>query len=607
MSGRMHRKAMSGEMDGGSLIPPQVVAVEEGRQEMLKQSHIKVDSRYFAIDPNLDFEASTILCEDRVYTSDQTPDPTQPLTWTIQPQFNVFRSLSESRFVFLLSAVVGTSPVTANLNGLTIVPKPYWSALFVNNLVININNVAVNDQHSRTTQYAHFIKTVMTEGNLKTAYISNAPSIYTNANSIGTFALYLNDMVGVAGEDIRTLSEGIINTDYVAGLDEISSYTNLVLATIAGSSSTFLGQNVDAGIGSVFPISQYVNITSGVGVVPTSSPTKVNLELTYRPRDGIWQQPKLLPPGVNLNYVMNLNTLGTFCSGYTTFTAPYGFASGGIDFWGLNPDAFGVPYTYTIVRAQYVERQYTCTQTALKAYQSLIMRQPLYYSCLTSNTLLFPVQATQTSVQLTNVFSGRLPNIVVVALLNQSPATPAPGASTTTTPTQGNSYQLLTYSPLPGRDRSWSTASPPVRLPADCINSALLTVNGRVYPHLWTSNMQSGSNQDLSQWYEQYRQCSLVCKSNGRDEVGNLAMDYRMDNPLLSFGEFKANLTLLCFNIRRNGTVISKSGDKEVGGIDLLVNINGTAHPGAQLMIVGLNTDSLMSVTDGGSTTSFVF
>ena len=45
----------------------------------------------------------------------------------------------------------------------------------------------------------------------------------------------------------------------------------------------------------------------------------------------------------------------------------------------------------------------------------------------------------------------------------------------------------------------------------------------------------------------------------------------------------------------------------EVGGIDLLVNINGTLHPSAQLLISGVNTDSLMSITDGGSTTSFVF
>lgn len=594
MSRRMNK---AHEMEGEGLIPPQVVAVEQGRQEMLKASHIKVNSNYFAIDPNLDFDASTILCEDRVYTSDQTPDPTQPLTFTIQPQFNVFRSLSESRFVFLLSAVIGTTPVNAAGAVLNLVPKPYWSALFVNNIVININNVAVNDQHSRTTQYAHFVKTVLTEGNLKTTHVLN-PVIASIAAGVYT---PVGNFYGAASDDLRTLSEGIINTDYWAGLDENTNYTNTVLGTIAGSGCTFLGGGVDTTL--VYPAGMYVDYNTGTSVLPNGpAPTKVSIELTYRPRDGIWQQPKLLPPGVNLNYVLNLNTLGTWCNGYASIGAA-SVPSGAV-FYGINPDTFAVPYTYTIVRAQLFERQYTSTQTLLKSYQSLIMRQPLYFSCLTSNTLLFPVATTQTSVQLTNVFSGRLPNIVVVALLNQSPNTSSVGA---VAGTSGNVSQLLTYSPLPGRDRSYSTANPPIRLSADCINSVVLTVNGRVYPHLWSSNMGSLSNQDLSQWYEQYRQCSLVCKGNGRQEVDNLNLSYKMDNPLLTFGEFKANLTLCCFNIRRNGTVIKNSGDKEVGGIDMLVNINGTNHPSAQLMIVGVNTDSLMTITDGGSTTSFVF
>ena len=585
MSRRMNR-----EMEGGSLIPPQVVAVEEGRQEMLKQSHIKVDSRYFAIDPNLDFESSTILCEDRVYTSDQTPDPTQPLTFTIQPQFNVFRSLSESRFVFLLRCVIGTSSVIPGTNpgNLIIIPKPYWSALFVNNLVININNVACNDQHSRTTQYAHFIKTALLEGNLKVAHATNVMT----GSGAGTSIQLVGQCYGIAGEDLRTLSEGIINTDYFTGLDEPWNYTNTVLAMIAGfgcSFSSVTGFDQPSPPNNIYP----APITSYTG--------QVNIELTYRPRDGIWQQPKLLPPGVNLNYVLNMNTLGVWANGYVV-PQLQPVTTNGLYYFGVNPETTLTPYSYSIIRAQYYERQYTSTQTALRAYQSLIMRQPLYFSCLTSNTLLFPVAATQTSVQLTNVFSGRLPNIVVVALLNQNPNQVA---GNTTTSCKGNYQQLLTYSPLPALDRAYDTSSN--LLPADCISSTVLTVNGRVYPHLWTSNMQSHSNQDLSQWYEQYRQCSLVCKDSGRPECGNLSLDYKMDNPLLSFGEFKANLTLLCYNIRRNGTVLVKSGDKEVGGIDLLVNINGTAHPNAQLMICGLNTDSLMSITDGGSTTSFVF
>jgi hypothetical protein len=590
-------------MDGGALIPPQVVAVEEGHQEMLKQSHIKVDSRYFAIDPNLDFEASTILCEDRVYVCDQTPDPTQPITWTIQPQFNVFRSLSESRFVFLLSAVLGTSPINTAGGRLQLIPKPYWSALFVNNFVININNVACNDQHSRTAQYAHFVKTVMTEGNLKTAHAINPAVVSLSGVSPDYILSTLSNAYGFASDDLRTLSEGIINTDYWAGLDELTSYTNIVMATVAGFGCVFGDPATGIDTYLPVPISAYNDVFTGdtaLGTLPAS--LKVSIELTYRPRDGIWQQPKLLPPGVNLNYVMNMNTLGTWCSGFCSFSSPA--INTGIDFQGINPDSTTVPYTYTIVRAQYYERQYTCTQTALKAYQSLIMRQPLYYSCLTSNTLLYPIATTQTTVQLTNVFSGRLPNIVVVALLNQSPNTVVAGVLGTGS---GNISQLLTYSPLPARDRSFSATVPTTLRPADCISSVLLTVNGRVYPHLWTSNMQSRSNQDLSQWYEQYRQCSLVAKSAGREEVGNLSLDYKLDNPLLSFGEFKANLTLCCFNIRRNGTVITKSGDKEVGGIDLLVNIAGTTHPSAQLMVVGINTDSLATITDGGSTTSFVF
>lgn len=596
MSRRMRRSQV--EMEGGELVPPQVPAIEEGHQEMLKKSHIKVDSRYFAIDPNLDFEASTILCEDRVYSSDQTPDPTQPLTWTIQPQFNVFRALSESRFVFLLDVIPSTT------RSIQTIPKPYWSALFVNNFVVNINNVACNDQHSRTAQYAHFIKTVMLEGNLSTQYILNP---VTEVNPATSAVIPSSQMYGSAGDDCRTLSEGILHTDYWAGLDELTSYNNQVMATVAGFAG-LVGSTSDASpsllVSPIYPS----NICEVEGLTENSG--NVSIELTYRPRDGIWQQPKLLPPGVNLNFVMNLSTIGTWASGYVQ-TGVVVDASASMPFFGVNPDSLTVASTYTISRAYYYERQYTITQTGLKAYQSLIMRQPLYYTCLTSNTLLFPVSASQQSVQLTNVFSGRLPNIVVVALLNQSAnqlatvnqASPLPAGAV------GNSHQFLTYSPLPGRDRSYTSANGNLTS-ADCISSCVLTVNGRVYPHLWSSNMLPRSNRDLSQWYEQYRQCALISRVDGRGDGGsnnNLDLAYKYDCPLLSFGEFKANFTLLCFNIRRNGTLVNRSGDKEVGGLDILVNINGTSHPNAQLMVVGLNTDSLMTITDGGSTTSFVF
>jgi len=578
------------KMDGGSLIPPQVVAVEEGRQEMLKQSHIKVDSNYFAIDPNMDFESSTILAEMRVYTSDQVPDPTQPITFTIQPQFNVFRSLSESFFVFLLQCNIGSTPITPGTGpgNLAIIPKPYWSALFVNNFTININNVACNDQHSRTAQYAHFVKTVLVEGNLKQSLNVSVP---TGAGP-GTTIILSSNCYGIAGEDTRTLTEGIVNTDYWAGLDSPWSLTNNVLGSIAGYGCSF--SNVSL-ISAYPPVGVDGAATAIVGY------GKVNIELTYRPKDGIWSQPKFLCPGVNLNYVFNLNSLGTFCNGYITLAnAPY--TPNGLHYFSVNPDTTLTPYTYSIVRAQYYEKQYTSTQTCLRAFQSLIMRQPLYYSCLTSNTLLYPVAATQTSVQLTNVFSGRLPNIMVIALLNQSPLDPPSNASPAV---QGNTQQLLTYSPLPAGDRSFSKLN--ALLPADCISSCILTTNGRIYPHLFSTNMLPHSNQDLSQWYDQYKQCCLIAKAHNREDCENLNLTYKMDNPLLSFGEFKANLTLWCFNIRRNGTVISRSGDKEVGGVDVLVNINGTAHPNAQLMIVGINTDSLLTLTDGGSTSSFVF
>ena len=565
---------MSGQhTEGGSLINPQVVAVEEGHQEMLKQSHIKVDSRYFAIDPNLDFESSTILCEDRVYVSDQAPNPTQPLTFTVQPQFNVFRSLAESRFVFTVQAVI-----PAGVSNFVLIPKPYWSQLFVRDFTCNINNVAVNDQHSRTASYAGFIKIIMTQGNLKNVSITNVILQSGVAPSIQNFA----SVSQWAGDDTRTLQEGIVNIDVLCGEDWLFGYNNMVMAMTAGPGNSFGNQQIQYASGTGLPLSG-----------------KVNLELTYRPQDGIWRQPKLLPPGVNLNYIFNLNTLGVWCNGYQPVQ------NTGINSYSQNPDSINV--TFNVLKAQYYERQYTCTQTALKAYQGLIMRQPLYYTCMTTNTLLYPVPSTQQSLQLTNVFSGRLPNIIVVGLLNQSPgpySTPFGGST-------GNIYPLKTYSPiLTSMDSYVNNGTTNVPSTADCIQSLQLTVNGRTYPHLWSSNMQPFTQQDLSQWYEQYRQCSLITALNGRTDGeanSNFDTKYKYDNPILTKAEFQSQCTFCCFNIRRSGTVMNCSGDKEVGGIDLLVNINGVNHPGAQLLISGINTDSLMSVTDGGSTTSFVF
>ena len=565
------RTKQSSQMKGGALIPPQVVAVEEGHQEMLKQSHIKVDSRYFALDPNLDFESSTILCEDRVYVSDQAPSATQPITFTIQPQFNVFRSLAESRFVFTVQAVI---PV--GISNMVLIPKPYWSQLFVRDFTANINNVAVNDQHSRTAPYAGFIKILLTQGNLKNVSINSSIAQSGVAPSFVNIA----QISQWAGDDTRTLQEGIVNLDSFVGVDYLFGYNNMVMAMTAGPGNSFGQQQI-----------QYA--LSGL---PQSG--TVNLELTYRPQDGVFRQPKLLPPGVNLNYIFNLNTLGVWCSGYQPVQATALLTN-----FSQNPDSLGI--TFNVTKAQYYERQYTCTQTCLKAYQSLIMRQPLYYSCMTSNTLLYPVASGVQSVQLTNVFSGRLPNVVVVGLLNQSPT-----VYSTVTGT-GNIYPLKTYSPIvTSYDSYVYNGSANVISTADCIASAQMTVNGRTYPHLWTSSMLPFSQQDLSNWYEQYRQCSLMIALDGRsDDQANSNYDtrYKFDNPILTKAEFASQCTFLCYNIRRSGTTMQCSGDKEVGGIDLLVNINGTLHPNAQLMVVGINTDSLMSITDGGSTTSFVF
>jgi hypothetical protein len=529
-------------MEGGALIPPQVVAVEEGHQEMLKQSHIKVDSRYFAIDPNLDFESSTILCEDRVYVSDQTPSATQPITFTIQPQFNVFRSLAESRFVFTVQAVIPAIPF-----GLALIPKPYWSQLFVRDFTANINNVAVNDQHSRTAPYAGFIKILLTQGNLKASTLNYTQAlVVSGANTISN--IYLSSL---AGDDTRALQEGIINIDTFNGEDFLWSYNNIVMSQVGGASSNFGSQTIVQ--------SQTYNAGGGANRL------NVAVELTYRPQDGVFRQPKLLPPGVNLNYIFNLNTIGVWCNGYSTVqptAAPTSMV------YSQNPDLLGV--TFTVLKAQYYERQYTCTQTCLKAYQSLIMRQPLYYSCMTSNTLLYPISQTQQSIQLTNVFSGRLPNVVVVGLLNQSASPFAPVGS------NGNIYPFKTYSPCPPIMDSYVNVGLPLvntQSTGDCITSAQMTVNGRTYPHLWSSNMQPFSQQDLSNWYEQYRQCSLMIALDGRgDDQSNSNYDtrYKFDNPILTKAEFASQCTFLCYNIRRSGTTMQASGDKEVGGIDFL-------------------------------------
>jgi hypothetical protein len=558
---------------GGALIPPQVVAVEQGHQEMLAQSHIKVDSRYFAIDPNLDFESSTILCEDRLYVSDQIPNPLQPITFTVQPQFNVFRSLSESRFVFSIRVYNPTGLALAAI------PKPYWSQLFIRDFTCNINNVACNDQHSRTASYAGFIKILLTQGNIKSStYNLLAPQAQGGQVEVNSFAC----------DDTRTLQEGIVNIDTCNGMDWFVAYNNVVMSFVSGS--------IYNSIMATYP---YRTTANNYNIFKPNSV----IELTYRPQDGLFLQPKLLPPGVNINYVLSTSILSDWMSGYNTGNYLNYQA-------GPSTNLTKIGGTYTILKAQYYERQYTPTQTALRAYQSLIMRQPLYYSCMTSNTILYPIPTTSPSIQLTNVFSGRLPNIIVIGMLNQSPS----ATNYSYQALGGNYFLYKTYSPIPAMMDAIVNILPapslPTPAPGDCIQSVELTVNGRTYPHLWTSDMLPFSNQDLSQWYEQYRQCALISKLNGREDSScnsNYDTKYKYDNPILTKAEFQSQCTFLCFNIRRSGTIMNNSGDKEVGGIDMLVNINGTNHPNAQLLVCGINTDSLMTLTDGGSTTSFVF
>jgi len=327
----MSRRTNNKNMDGGALIPPQQVAVEAGHQEMLKDTHVKVDNRYFAVDPNLDFESSTILCEDRVYVSDQTPNPLYPITFTIQPQFNVFRSLSESRFVFTVQAY------GSGLE-LAIIPKPYWSQLFINNFTININNVSCGDQHSLTASYAGFIKILLTQGNIKTASVS-AFNLYEIGNP--------PSIIAYAGDDTRTLQEGIVNLDTANGVDWYSSYNNLVMSFVSGS--------VYNPMGLIIPY-----YTQAIADLVLNISYLTVVELTYRPQDGIFLQPKLLPPGVNLNYIFSTTSIGTWANGY--LQANYLNQDTGPS---INLDGNG--YNYLIKKAQYYERQYTPTQTALKA------------------------------------------------------------------------------------------------------------------------------------------------------------------------------------------------------------------------------------------------
>jgi hypothetical protein len=556
----------------GVLENPAMPAVSAGHQEQLKMSHVKVDENLFGVDPNMDFCSSQINVEDRVYICDTTPTALNPISWTVQPQFNMFKSLSESRFVFQVS-LSGTN----HTNGAvfttgtywTYFPKAYFSALFVTDFTANINNVNCSDQHSSTAQYAHFIKTILLDANIKSC---NSGSIETyNFNQAGNVVASWA-LPTVAGDDSRTLTEGIISTDWLNGLTSSQSAHGILLSCIDGSS---LNQN-------------FTNNSSAI-------------EITYRPKDGLFLSPKYLPPGVVENIIIRLNTVKNIfeCSNSAVSVTP---GTSATYVWHDDDPASAV--TMNILSAKYYQRQITPTQSALRSYQSLISMQPVYIPVVSANTFLIPVPANQASVQLTNVLAGRIPAVVIVGLLNNNPCS----GLNYFTPGGGATHQFKTYSPILARDTP--------NIYATCLQTVRLTVNGRLYSHLFSINCTTAlanNTQDLSQLYEMYKQGCIIKDLNNRGDGAsnkNLNLNYKMDNPILSYGEFRANFTYFVFVIRRNGTLVDKSGDREVGGIDILASIDtGRASPSglSQLLVCGLNSDSLASFSDGGSTTSFVY
>jgi len=577
---RYNRAHMAGGSD--NLEPPQMVAVTAGHQEQLKQSHIMVNSNYFPIDPNQSFDSSSILVEDRVYLCDTTPLATQPISWSINPQFNIFKSLSESRFVFQVS-LSGQQVSTGGIGGVGVewiyYPKAFFSSLFVQDFTYNLNNVNCSDVHSSTCQYSHFVKTILFDANLRSP-TATVVSVTNLVNLVGVSPIpYLR--YGLGCDDARTIPEGIISTDWINGICSGNSTHGAFLTSVDG---TFNNQN-------------FTNNGSAI-------------EITYRPRDGIFLTPKLICPGVVENIIMRLNDVNNIfqCSNSSIYrtgspaTVPPYTGNPGVSFYNWIDQVLTPGVTMNILSAKYFQRQYTPTQSCLRSYQSLISMQPVYIPVVTANSFLVSVPANQTSVSLQNVLAGRIPNTVVIALLNQNPSVSSPINNLST----GPNHQFKTYSPLPGLDTPF--------INKQCLQTVRLQVNGRVYPHLYSINCAQGSTQDTSQLYEMYKQACLVRDLHGRNDGSsniNMNQQYKMDNPILSFGEFRANLTYFVYNIRRNNTLENASGDKEVGSIDLVASIDTTSlNPlvgNSQLLVVGISSDSLASFSDGGSTTSFVY
>lgn len=569
---RHHRQAR--QMEGQGLIPPTMVAVEAGHQEQLKLSHVKVDDRYFGIDPNADFDSSSINVEYRKYVSDQAPTTTAPISFTQMPQFNVFRSLSESFFVFQVNLTGTTQSIGGVSTSTVYAPKPYFSSLLVTDLTLNLNNVNVSDQHSSTCQYAHFIKTIMFDANLKSPGVAVTESFVVSGGGGVTPSPLLT--YGASGDDSRQISEGILNTDWINGLTTLQSIHGIFLSDIDGSEDNR-------------------NFTNNAA----------SIEITYRPRDGVWLSPKYIVPGVLENFVLRLNSANNiFQAGNAVPTFGSTTANSISQYvWNDFSIASNSLVQMNILSASYFEKQLVCTQSTLRSYQSLISMQPVYMPVVSANTFLVPIPAGQNSVSLQNVLSGRIPNLVIIGALNQNPnsfqnSAVVPAANRV-------AHQFKTYSPLLAKDTDTQYAT--------CLSSVRLTVNGRLYPHLYAINCAVNSTQDTTMLYEMYKQGCLIRDVNNRGDGqsnNTLNYQYKMDNPLLSLGEFRSNFTYFVYNIRRNGTLPELSGDKEVGGLDVLATFDTsrvTPSGLSQLLVCGISADSLMSTTDGGSTTSFVY
>lgn len=576
---RHHRRGgMDAEMSGSGIMEnPAMPAVQAGHQEALKMSHVKINENYMGIDPSCDFDSSTISRELRAYPSDQAvTNVLAPISFSSQPQFNIFRSLSESFFVFQVN-LTGTVHSSGGVASTTTVyaPKPYFSSLFITDLTTNLNNVNCSDVHSSTCHYSHFIKTILFESNLKSPGASVVEATNVSGGAGTTPAPF--NTYGLSGDDTKTLTQGIINTDWLNGLTTLQSVHGIFMSCIDGSEDN-------------------VNFTNNASAI----------EITYRPKDGVWLSPKLLPPGILENFVLRLNSANNiFQAGNSSPTFGTTTANAISQYtWNDFSIASNSNVAMNILSAKYYEFQYIPTQSLLRSYQSIIAMQPIYIPNVSANTFLTPIPAGASSVSIQNCLAGRLPNLIVIGAINNNPNSYQNNVSTVP-PANAVAHQFKTYSPILAKDTLPSQAT--------CLSSVRLTVNGRLYPLLYSVNCAIDSNQDLTVLYEQYKQGCLIRDCAGRgDGQQNQTVNwqYKMDNPLLSFGEFKSNFTYWVFNISRNGQLPTQSGSKEVGGVDILATFDTSRYSpsgNSQLLVCAIQQDSLLSITDGGSTCSYVY